>query len=149
MFGEDARAQAQSGIGARVEILSEQRLALGVSDEVGEEGVEMLWRHRIVVVPPHRSFGLGVPDHELVLGAASRMRARVGDEGPMRGDLRFVALQRVLIELRRAEVPVDRLKVAESEPVRAKVDIVRPVLDHASSVPLEGAPGGARAYPSK
>ena len=107
----------------------------------------MLSRHRIVVVPPDRGFGLGVPDHELVLGAASRMGACVGDEGPMRGDLRFVALQRVLIELGRAEVPVDRLKVAESEPFRAKVDIVRPVLDHASSVPRGCAPKGMRANP--
>jgi hypothetical protein len=131
VFGEDARAQAQSRIGASVKILGKQRLPLGVGDEVGGEGVEMLDRHRIVVVPPHQSLGLVVAHHELVLGAASGMRPGVGDKRPMRGDARFVALQRVLVELRRAEAPVDRGKIAEAEPVRAEVDIVRPVLDHA------------------
>ena len=52
VFGEDARAQAQRRVGAGVEILGEQRLALGVGDEIGEQRVEMLDRHRVVVVPP-------------------------------------------------------------------------------------------------
>ena len=140
VFGEDARAYAQLRIGAAVEILSEQRLAFGVGDEVGEESVEMLDRHRIVVVPPDNTLGVRVAHHELVLRAASGMRARVGDEGPMRGDTRFIALQRVLVELRRAEIPVDLGKIAEAEPVRAEVDIMRPVLDHVSSVLPKGAP---------
>ncbi len=73
------------------------------------------------------------------------MHAGVGDKRPMRRDLRFVALQRVLIELRRAEVPVDRGKIAEAEPVRAEAEIVRPVLDHASSVPLQARAADACA----
>ena len=39
-------------VGAAVEVLREQRLALGVGEEIGEQRVEMLDRHRIVVVPP-------------------------------------------------------------------------------------------------
>ncbi len=58
----------------------------------------------------------------------------------MRGDTRFIALQRVLVELRRAEIPVDPGKIAEAETVRAEVDIVRPVLDHAEASSPKGAP---------
>ena len=137
VFAEHARAQAQPRIRPGVKILSEQRLRSGMGDEVGEEGVEMLDRHRIVVVPPHDRLGVGVAHHELVLGAASSMRPGVGDQSPMRGDMRFVTLQRLLIELRRAEVPVDGCKIAKAEPVPAEVDVVRTVLDHASSVPLK------------
>src|SRR6476646_8023764 len=90
----------------------------------------MLDRHRIVVVPPDNCFGVRVAHDELVLRAASGMRARVGDEGPMRGDTRFIALQRVFVELRCAKIPIDLGKLVEAEPVRAKVEIVRPVLDH-------------------
>ena len=65
-----------AGSAAGVEVLGEQRLTLGVGDEIGEQGVEMLARHRIVVVPPDDALGLGVADDELVLRAASRMHAR-------------------------------------------------------------------------
>ena len=107
----------------------------------------MLDRHRIVVVPPDNRFGRGVAHHEFVLGAASGMRARVSDKGAMRGDTRFVASQRVLVKLRRAEVPVNRGKIAEAEPVRAEGDVVRPVLDHASSVPRMARLNGLHANP--
>ena len=132
VFSEDARAYAQLGIGASVEILSEQRLAFGVGEKVGEESVEMLDRHCIVVVPPDGSLGVRIAHHKLVLRTASGMRASVGDEGSMRGDTRFVALQRVLVELRRAEIPMDPREIAEAEAVRTPVDIMRPVLDHLS-----------------
>ena len=97
----------------------------------------MLSGHRIVVVPPHDAFRVRVPHYELVLGAASGMRARIGDERATGGDLRLVALQRVLVELRRAEVPVDRLKIAEAKPVRAEVEIMRAVLDHPEHSPFK------------
>ena len=96
--------------------------------------------HRIVVVPPHDAFRVRVAHYELVLGAASGMRARIGDERATGGDLRLVALQRVLVELRRAEVPVDRFKVAEAEPVRAEVEIMHSILDHPEHSPFKGAP---------
>src|ERR1700677_5097103 len=111
-----------------------------MGEKVSEEHVEMLDRHRIVVLPPDRGLGVRVAHDELILRAASGMRARVGDEGPMRGDTRFIALQRVLVELRRAEIPVDLGKISEAETVRAEVDIMRPVLDHVSSVLPKGAP---------
>src|ERR1700679_3678912 len=105
-----------------------------MGEKVSEEHVEMLDRHRIVVLPPDRGLGVRIAHDELILRAASGMRASVGDEGPMRGDACFVPLQCVLVELRRAEIPVDRGQIAEAKAVRAKIDIMRPVLDHASSV---------------
>ena len=51
----------------------------------------------------------------LSLGLRPVCDAGVGDERPMRGDLRFVALQRLLVELRRAEVPMHGGKIAEAE----------------------------------
>ena len=76
VFGEDARPDAEGRVGAAIEILGEQRLALGVGEEVGEQRVEMLDRHRIVVVPPDDRIGVGVADDELVLRAAAGMRRR-------------------------------------------------------------------------
>ena len=86
VFGENSRAQAQRRVGRGVEVLGEQRLTFGVGDEIGEQGVEMLAPHRIVVVPPDDPLGLGVADDGLVFRAASRMNPGVGDQRPMRGD---------------------------------------------------------------
>ena len=66
----------------------------------------------------------------------------------MRGDPRLVALQRLLIELRRAEVPVHGGKIAEAEPFRPEVEVVRAVLDHASTVPLKARAERTRGNPS-
>ena len=52
VFGEHARLDAQRRVGAAIEILREQRLAARVVEEVLEQRVEMLDRHRIVVFPP-------------------------------------------------------------------------------------------------
>ena len=94
------------------------------------QGVEMLDRHRVVVFPPDDRGGLGVAHNELVLGAASGVHAGVGDKRSMRRDVGFVALQRLLVELRRAEVPMNGGKVAKAELIRAEVDVARPILDH-------------------
>src|SRR3984957_11467920 len=42
VFSEDARAYAQLRIGAAVEILSEQRFAFGMGEEIDEKRVEVL-----------------------------------------------------------------------------------------------------------
>ena len=51
-FGEHPRAHAQGVIGAAKEILREQRLAARVGEKILMQRLELLRRHRIVVVPP-------------------------------------------------------------------------------------------------
>ena len=109
VFGEDARLHAKRGIRARVEILCEEGLPLGVGEEVGEQGVEILDRHRGVVLPPDDRIGVGVPDDELVLRAAAGVDACVSSKGSVRRDMRLMAAQGVLVEVRRVEVPVHSL----------------------------------------
>ena len=92
VFGEDARLDAEGRVGAAVKILGEQRLAFGMGEKVGEQDVEMLGRHRGVVVPPHDRVGVCVADDELVLRAAAGVDAGVGDERPVLRDMRFMAL---------------------------------------------------------
>src|SRR6185312_10664291 len=70
------------------------------------------------------------------LRAASGMRAGVGDKGAVRRDPRLVALERLLVELRRAEIPADRGQVSEAEPLRAEACVTRPVVDHVVTVPV-------------
>ena len=120
VFGEDARLDAQRRIGAAMQILREQRLAAGVCEKVVEQRVEILARHRIVVVPPDDGVGLVVADDELVFRAAAGMHAGVGDQRAVLGDMRFMALQREFVELRRAEVPVARRRDRESRTCRRR-----------------------------
>src|SRR5208282_6197170 len=145
--GEDARPDTQRRVGAAVEVLGEQRLALGVADEVGDEGVEMLDRHRVVVIPQDARGALGVAHNELVLGAASRVHAGVGDKRSMRRDVGFMTLQRLLVELRRAKVPMNGGKIAKAELLRAEVDVARPILDHPERPSLSALKTVKRAPP--
>ena len=124
IFGEDARPDAEGRVGAAAKVLGEQRLALGVGEKISEQRVEMLRRHRIVVVPPDDWIGVGVADHELVFRTAAGVNAGVGDERSVGGNVRFVALQGMLIELRRAEIPIDAGQIPEAEAVRAKARVV-------------------------
>ena len=77
-FGEDARLDAVFGIGAAVEVLREQRLALGMREEVLKQIIEMLPALLAVAVPPHRVFGRRVDDGMLVLGRAAGVMAGFG-----------------------------------------------------------------------
>ena len=124
VFGEHARPDAEGRVGPAVEILGEQRLALRVGEEVGEQNVEMLNRHRGVVVPPDNRIGVGVADDELVFRAAAGMDAGVGDERSVGSDTRLVVAHGVLVELRRAEAPANARQTAEAEAIRAIVGVV-------------------------
>ena len=79
-LGEDPSLDAMSRIGAAIEILREKLLALGVLDEVAEQGLELLRRDRAVVLPPDALLGQCVLDDELVLGRAAGMAAGIGAE---------------------------------------------------------------------
>ena len=99
----------------------------------------MLDRHRVVVVPPDDRIGVGVADDELVLRAAAGVDAGVGDQRSVGGDMRLVAAQGVLVELRRAEVPANARQIAEAEAIRAVVGVVCAGFDHPEVPPEKRA----------
>ena len=106
VFGEDAHAQARFRIGAGVEVLREQLASARMVDEIAEQRLEMLGRHRVVAFPPDRVLGGGVADDHFVFRAASGVGGGLGDERAALGDDRLVAADRLGVELRRVMVPV-------------------------------------------
>ena len=88
-LGEDAGLDAMGRVGAAIEILREELLALGMLQEIAEQRLEMLRRHRAVVLPPDGAVGRGIADDELVLGRAAGMAAGIGDERAARGRARI------------------------------------------------------------
>ena len=92
----DARPDAVSGIGAAVEILRIQGLALGVGDEIVEQQLEFLGREAAIPLPPHRFLSLCVGDDEFVLGTAAGMRAGLGAERAALNEVAFAVGDRVL-----------------------------------------------------
>ncbi|MGY3287876.1 hypothetical protein ACVWWP_000943 [Bradyrhizobium sp. LM3.6] len=110
-LGEDASLDPVGRIGAAVEVLCEQRLAFGVLEEVLVERLELLSRDRLVAGPPHLLVGGGVAHRELVLRAATRELAGVGAERAVGRQHRLARGERVLIELRRTEVPVNLFEI--------------------------------------
>src|SRR4051794_16321846 len=119
VFAVDARLDAVGGIGAAVEVLGEQLLPLGVLQKILQEEAELLARDGGVVVPPDLVRRGLVAHHELVLGRAARVDARIGQDRAALGQLRFPTGQRLLVQRRRFEVPVDALEIAKAELVGA------------------------------
>src|SRR5580700_9180015 len=79
-LGEDAGLDAVLRIGATIEILGEQGLALGMGNEIMEQIVELLFALFAVAVPPHRVLGGRVDDRVFVLGRAAGVMAGCGAE---------------------------------------------------------------------
>ena len=129
-FGEDARLDARRGIGDGVEVLREELAAPGVGDEVGEQAIELVRRYCAVVIPPDRLIGQVVANDELVLRAAPGMHAGLGHQRALGGDLGFEALERLPVELRRLEVPMDGLEVFETQAVGSISRVVASRLVH-------------------
>src|SRR5262249_30686467 len=113
--GINTRVDAIFVVGAAVEVLSEKRLALGMSDEVGMEGVELRRRDCAVVIPPHRRFGQRVADDEFVLGAAASVHTGLGNERAAIGEFGLARAQCMLVERGLGEIPVDGLEPGEPE----------------------------------
>ena len=131
IFGKDPGLHAERLIGAAIKILREKFLALGVLDEIGEQRVEIGFRHLAVVVPPHGVGGDSIVDDELVLGRAASVLAGLGDERAALGDHRLATLHRFLVEERRIEIVGDLLEVLETEFVRRICGIEIAQLFHA------------------
>ncbi len=120
-------------IGAAIEILREQRHALGMLEEVGVKRRELLRGDRLVAGPPHVLVGGCVANGELVLGAATREHAGIRAKRTIGRDHGFARAQRMLIELRRAEIPVHALEIFEAEFVGAKGTVMHARLLHEES----------------
>src|SRR5262249_54233798 len=95
-LGVDAGLDAVFGVGAAVEVLSVELLALGVLEEVLVEQVELGRRELAVLGPPDGLLGLLVADHELVLRAAARVDAGLGAERSALDDRALAVRDRVL-----------------------------------------------------
>ena len=119
VFGEDAHAHAGFRIGAGVKVLREQLASARMVDEIAEQRLEMLGRHRVVAFPPDRVLGGRVTDDRFVFRAASGVGGGLGDERAALGDDRLVAADRFGVELRRVMVPVQSGEIAEAERLRA------------------------------
>ena len=91
-LGEDAGLDAVFRIGAAVEILGEELLALGVGEEILVQQVELRRRQLAVLVPPDRLLGVLVADDELVLGGAAGVDAGLGAQRAAFDDLRLAVL---------------------------------------------------------
>ena len=159
VFGKDARLYAQRRVRAAVQVLGEQRLVFGVGEEVGEQQIEMLDRHRVVVVPPDDRIGLGVADDEFVFRAAAGVHAGVGDQRAVLGDMGLMFLQRELIKTGSGKIPMHRGKIGETEAVCAILLVPFACLNHLAPIlmlhlfpsggGLFGALRGARQAPSR
>jgi len=105
-FGKDADLDPVTLVGAAVEVLREEFFAFGVSDEVGEEIVEVFFRDFFIVVPPDFVFGEFVDDRVFVFGRTAGVVTGFGTERTTGDDVAFLALERVLIERRRLQIPI-------------------------------------------
>ncbi len=119
-LGEDAGLDPERRIGAAIEVLCEQRHALGSFKEVGIKRLELLGGDRLVAGPPHVLVGGGVANRELVLGAASGEFTGVRAQRAVGREYGLACRQRVLIKLRRAEVPMHPFKIFQAELVGPK-----------------------------
>ena len=124
-----ARRQGEFLVGAADQVLHEDIPALGVLDEVAKERVEMLRRHRLVVVPPDMGPGIGVTDNELVLRRPAGVLAGLGHQRTVSGKLGLAAADRFLVEFRLVEVVVNGGKVHQAcsgDRLRAFADLFHP-----------------------
>ena len=86
IFGEDARLDAVGRIGAAVEVLREQLLALGMGEEVLRAASSNCSGVIAPLLSHQTSFSVVcVADDELVLGRAAGMDAGLGDQRAARG----------------------------------------------------------------
>ena len=105
---DEANRQAIFRIGARVEVLHEELLALQVVDDVAPEDVEVRKLDWLVdLAPPDLRFARGFLHHELVVRRAAGMRAGPADERPLLREQAFLPANGMLVERSRGQVEMD------------------------------------------
>ena len=138
-LGEDARLDAVFRIGAAIEVLGVELLALGVGEEVLVQQVELGRRELAVLVPPDRLLGVLVADDELVLGAAAGVDAGLGAQRAALDDLGLAVRDGVLVKGFRGEVPVNGSQVGKAEFVGAMGAVSQTCFLHGAFSPDEPA----------
>ncbi len=108
IFGEHARLDLVLRIGAAIEVLREQRLALHMRLEVGKQRVEIFARHLAVAVPPQGVAREIVDNGVLVFRRAAGVMAGKGAERAARDNRSLAGTERVLVERRFRQIPMDR-----------------------------------------
>ena len=119
IFGEDPGADPIGRIGTALKVLGEQFPALGMLQKILQQGVELRRRDGAVILPPDRILGGLVPHHELVLGRAPGMHAGLRQKRAALHQLGFATLERLLVEGRRLQVPVDFLEIPKADGLSA------------------------------
>ena len=126
-LGEDARLDAVFRIGAAIEILREQFLAARMRDEISYRRWKFSAR-ACDCLPTRRAFRQLVADDELVLGGAAGMDAGLRAEGAALLDhTRLAGGDRMLIEGRRGQIPMNAGEVLEAEFIGAVAPFLTPV----------------------
>ena len=115
----DARLDPVLRIGAAVEVLREQGLALRMRNEVLKEGFELRLGLFAVAVPPDGVLCQRIDNRVLVLGRATGVMAGLGAERAAVDQRGFLVGQRVLIERRLGQIPMNGCEVFQAEFVGA------------------------------
>jgi hypothetical protein len=113
-FGNNAHRQRVGRVSAAAQVLHEKVLVLGVGDKVGIERLELCRRYRLVVVPPHLVFGIGVAHDELVLGRTAGVLAGIGDECAIGCQLGFAGAKRQFVKIGSFEIVANRAQTGEA-----------------------------------
>ena len=125
-LADHADGHAVFRVGADEAILHVDVVALPEGHHLGVQAVEMGFGERLIdVAPLHVGVGGFVAHDEFVLGRTPGELAGADYERAAAGEIAFAALDGVLQQLRRTEVPVRNIEVAEAlllETVTARPD---------------------------
>ncbi len=119
VFGEDAHLDAIFRIGAAIEVLRKQFLAPHVCTEILQQVLEMLGGLFAVAAPPDGVLGQRVDDGVLVLGRTTGVMSGLGAERAALNDRTLARADRVLVQHRRIEIPVNRGQLLKAELISA------------------------------
>ncbi len=147
-LGEDACLDPVFRIGAAIEVLGVELLALGVCKEILVKQIELGRRQLAVLVPPDRFFGVLVAHHEFVLRAAAGVDAGLSAQRAAFDDLRLAVLDRVLVKGFCGEVPVNGSQVGKAEFVGAMGAVSQTCFLHGAFSPDEPALSAGNLYPT-
>src|SRR5581483_9726407 len=114
-LGVNARLDPVLRIGAAIEILREQRLALGVGDEVGEQIVEVLLALLAVAIPPHGVLGRRVDNRVIVFGRAAGVMAGEGAERAALNEAAFAMADGMFDQMGVGQIPVNAGETLKAE----------------------------------